>query len=159
MGLRCCSRRRSIMLLADDYCLIYTVCGEKQRVTQKNTLSDSIHGGSLMDRMQGKSDSELLREYAEAPLRTAAERAARWATFVLGAGSFGLRREAERHAALDSAHGGLMRSVFPLPSGADPKRRRRCALSILRSSATAEDGAAQSKAAGEQLRQGEMGSQ
>src|SRR5438477_9766980 len=65
MGLRCCSRRRSIMLLADDYCLIYTVCGEKQRVTKKNTLSDSIHGGSLMDRMQGESDSQLLREYAE----------------------------------------------------------------------------------------------
>src|SRR6266571_4263122 len=35
MGLRCCSRRRSIMLLADDYCLIYTVCGEKQRVSER----------------------------------------------------------------------------------------------------------------------------
>jgi len=28
-------------------------------------LSDSIHGGSLKDKMQGKSDSQLLREYAE----------------------------------------------------------------------------------------------
>src|SRR5437867_8537635 len=31
----------------------------------KNTLSDSAPGGSLMDKMQGKSDSQLLREYAE----------------------------------------------------------------------------------------------
>src|SRR6266487_4517156 len=37
-------------------------------------------------------------------------------------------REAKRHAALDSADVASKRSAFPRPSGGDPKRRRRCAL-------------------------------
>ena len=40
----------------------------------------------------------------------------------------GLRREAKRHAALDSADVSHMRSAFPQSSGGDPKRRRRFAL-------------------------------
>src|SRR5205809_803902 len=40
---------------------------------------------------------------------------------------FGVRREAKRHAALDSAGVERMWPVFAQPSGNDPKRRRRCA--------------------------------
>jgi hypothetical protein len=44
------------------------------------------------------------------------------------AGVFGVRREAKRHAALDSGDEERMRPGFPQPSGNHPKRRRRCAL-------------------------------
>src|SRR5438128_5720027 len=40
----------------------------------------------------------------------------------------GVRREAKRHAALDSADVSRMTSAFAQPAGNDPKRRRRCAL-------------------------------
>src|ERR1051326_682304 len=66
---------------------------------------------------------------------------------------FGVRREAERHAALDLWGTGLpnrLGPILPRPTGKgtrpalrtdDPKRRRRCAMSTLRSRAAAEDGA------------------
>jgi len=39
-----------------------------------------------------------------------------------------VRREAKRHAALDSAEVAGRKSAFPHPSGGEPMRRRRCAL-------------------------------
>ena len=43
----------------------------RDRDTANNTLSDYTHGGSLIDKMQGKFDSQLLREYVENGSETA----------------------------------------------------------------------------------------